>query len=109
MPARLDELLKAAGEPTRLRILNLLSRGRVCVCDMQSVLGIPQPTISRHLGVLRHAGLVKDDRQGTRMIYSLVDSEAAFVLALNGLLNEFRAREKTLSTDLDLLGRAHGR
>ena len=68
MPVKLDELMKAAGEPTRLRILNLLGQGSVCVCDMQSVLGIPQPTISRHLAVLRHAGLVKDDRQGTRMV-----------------------------------------
>jgi ArsR family transcriptional regulator, arsenate/arsenite/antimonite-responsive transcriptional repressor len=109
MPIRLDELLKAAGEPTRLRILNLLSRGSVCVCDMQSVLGIPQPTISRHLGVLRHAGLVKDDRQGTRMVYSLTPTETSFMGALGGLLDEYSAREETLRTDLDLLRRTHER
>jgi ArsR family transcriptional regulator, arsenate/arsenite/antimonite-responsive transcriptional repressor len=109
MPVRLDELLKAAGEPTRLRILNLLGRGSVCVCDMQSVLGIPQPTISRHLGVLRHAGLVKDDRQGTRMVYSLTQTETSFLSALEGLLDKYSAREEALKSDLDLLRRIHGR
>jgi ArsR family transcriptional regulator, arsenate/arsenite/antimonite-responsive transcriptional repressor len=109
MPVRLDELLKAAGEPTRLRILNLLSRGSVCVCDIQSVLGIPQPTISRHLGVLRHAGLVRDDRQGTRMIYSLTNTETSFMAALYSLLDEYSAHEKALRTDLDLLRRANER
>lgn len=71
MPARLDELLKAAGEPTRLRILNLLREGRICVCDLQAALQLPQPTVSRHLGALRHANLVADMRHGPRVIYSL--------------------------------------
>lgn len=44
----LAAILKSAGEPTRLRILNLLRQGDICVCDLQAVLAIPQPTISRH-------------------------------------------------------------
>ena len=69
--ARLDELFKAAGEPTRLRILNLLRAGSICVCDLQQILKLPQPTVSRHLAALRHAGLVVDARIGPRVIYSL--------------------------------------
>lgn len=109
MSVKLDELMKAAGEPTRLRILNLLTRGSVCVCDMQSVLGIPQPTISRHLGVLRHAGLVMDDRQGTRMVYSLTNTETRFTAALHWLLQEYSAHEEPLRADVDLLRRLHER
>jgi len=67
----LHELLKAAGEPTRLRILNLLRQGDVCVCDLQTVLQLPQHTVSRHLAALRHAGLVADRRSGQRVVYSL--------------------------------------
>ena len=54
---RLAEILRAAGEPTRLRLLNLLRLGEACVCDLQVVLEIPQSTVSRHLATLRHAGL----------------------------------------------------
>lgn len=71
MAPRLDELLKAAGEPTRLRILNLLREGSICVCEIQAFLQLPQPTVSRHLAALRHAGLVSHRRDGTRIMYAL--------------------------------------
>jgi ArsR family transcriptional regulator len=68
---RLDQLFKAVSEPTRLRLLSLLRTGSSCVCELYSVLQIPQPTASRHLAALRNAGLVEDYRSGTRTIYSL--------------------------------------
>jgi ArsR family transcriptional regulator len=68
---QLDKLLKALADPSRLRILNILLQQEVCVCDMQSVLGLPQPLLSRHLAYLRNAGIVRDRREGSRVWYSL--------------------------------------
>lgn len=58
-----DTLLKGCADPTRLRILNLLGAGELCVCDIHELLGLPQPTVSRHLAYLRRAGLVDVTRE----------------------------------------------
>ncbi len=65
-------LFKALADPTRLRILNLLLEGCLCVCEMETVLGLSQPLLSRHLAYLRAAGIVLDKRYGARVRYSLV-------------------------------------
>lgn len=56
---KLDSLFKAFADPTRLRILNVLAVGELCVCDIVTLLELPQPTVSRHLATLRHAALVE--------------------------------------------------
>jgi len=103
---RLDELLKAAGEPTRLRILNLLRKGSICVCDLQAVLEIPQPTISRHLAALRHSGLVQDVRNGTRVVYSLTAARTPQLEALYQFLEKACPAEELLQSDLQNFERA---
>lgn len=73
---RLKELehhFKALADVTRLRILNLLLHGELCVCDIQHVLDATQPNVSRHLAYLRNAGLVRDRRDGYRIFYRLAD------------------------------------
>jgi ArsR family transcriptional regulator, arsenate/arsenite/antimonite-responsive transcriptional repressor len=65
------ELFKALADETRLRILNLLVQGELCVCDIMTVLEIGQSKASRHLACLRNAGLVSDRRSGVWMHYSL--------------------------------------
>jgi len=67
----LAALCKALGDETRLRLLALLARGEVCVCDLHSSLRLPQPTVSRHLAALRRAGLVAARRDGIWMHYRL--------------------------------------
>lgn len=67
--AYLAQLLEAVAEPTRLRILNLLEQGEFCVCKLQAVLGLNEPTVSRHLTRLRFAGLVSSQRNGSRVMY----------------------------------------
>ncbi len=66
---------KALSDETRLRIVTLLSRGELCVCDLMAILDLPQSTVSRHLATLRHAGLVEDRRQGVWMYYSLAGND----------------------------------
>ena len=67
------QLFKALADETRLRILNLLCRRELCVCQIVEVLGTGQSKTSRHLAHLRHAGLVTDRREGLWMYYSLSD------------------------------------
>ena len=64
-------LFQALGDPTRLRILNLLSAGELCVCYFVEILGDPQPKISRHLAYLRRAGVVDARREGKWIHYRL--------------------------------------
>ena len=97
---RLDEILKAAGEPTRLRILNLLRLGSICVCDLQAVLDLPQPTVSRHLAALRHAGLVIDARVGPRVIYSLAPTTTPTLRAFHEFLEKTCPSAQELLPDL---------
>jgi ArsR family transcriptional regulator len=69
-------IFKALGDETRLRILGLLTRGERCVCDLMTVLELPQSTVSRHLATLRKAGWVADRRQGLWMYYRLAGEES---------------------------------
>lgn len=66
-----EAVMKAAGEPVRARILKLLERGELCVCELMEVLGLSQSTISGHLSILKQAGLVTGRRQGKWSYYSL--------------------------------------
>ncbi|MEO8138588.1 MAG: metalloregulator ArsR/SmtB family transcription factor [Gemmatimonadota bacterium] len=64
-------LLEALGEPTRLRIVNCLTAAPLFVSDLQALLDLPQPTVSRHLKVLREAGLVRDTPIAQFVLYRL--------------------------------------
>ncbi len=66
------ELMKALSHETRLRVLHLLvERDGLCVCDLYEVLKLPQPTVSRHLKLLRDAGLVLDYRENQWVHYKI--------------------------------------
>lgn len=71
----LEMLFQALGDRTRLRLLNLMSAGEVCVCFFVEALDEPQPKISRHLAFLRKAGLVAARRDAKWMHYSLATPE----------------------------------
>lgn len=66
-----SELLVTVAEPTRLRILNCLSAGALFVSDLQAILDQPQPTVSRHLRVLREIRLVEDTQIAQFVLYRL--------------------------------------
>lgn len=97
------EMLRAAGEPTRLRLLNLLRVGSICVCDLQAVLRLPQSTISRHLGTLRRAGLVLNSRAGLRVIYALAPATRGELKAMYELLDRVCPGVAELQKDAEAL------
>lgn len=76
--SRVDAMFRAFSDRTRLRILNLLSGGELCVCDLVEVLQVPQPTASRHLAYLRKAGLVKSRRDKYWIHYRIAPAGDAF-------------------------------
>ncbi|MGB7211112.1 MAG: metalloregulator ArsR/SmtB family transcription factor [Gemmatimonadales bacterium] len=68
------DLLTAIAEPTRLRIVNCLAAAPLFVSDLQAILKLPQPTVSRHLRILRDAGVVHDTAIGQFVLYRLRSS-----------------------------------
>jgi ArsR family transcriptional regulator len=66
---QLEAIFKALADKTRLRVLALLGNNEVCVCHIHDSLGLPQPTVSRHLAYLRRSGLVTVRRDGVWMHY----------------------------------------
>lgn len=66
-----ETVLKAAADPTRVRILKILEGGEMCVCQIIAILSLGQSTVSKHLFLLRAAGLIKDRRDRKWVYYSL--------------------------------------
>jgi len=66
-----ESVLKAVSDPTRVRILKILEGGEICVCQIIAILSLGQSTVSKHLFLLRAAGLVKDRRDRKWVHYSL--------------------------------------
>ena len=70
---RIALVLKAMADPVRLRLLNVLQSGELCVGDLVERIGTSQANISKHLGVLKRAGLVSCRRDGHMILYAIED------------------------------------
>lgn len=64
-------MLKALGEPTRLKIVKFLSMQELCVCELEAVLDMSQPRVSQHLRVLKQAGIIKERKDRQKSYFSL--------------------------------------
>jgi ArsR family transcriptional regulator, arsenate/arsenite/antimonite-responsive transcriptional repressor len=80
------ELFKAFADPVRIRLLNLLARGEVCVCHLHEALDLPQSTVSRHLAYLRKRGLVIGRKEGLWVHYRLAKPTGELHRTLIGCL-----------------------
>ncbi len=80
----LDLLFRGFADPTRIRILNLLVAGELCVCDLVELLGLPQSTVSRHLRYLHRAGLVEVSRDWKFAHYRLAEPRLSVQRTLLG-------------------------
>ncbi|NOY87981.1 MAG: winged helix-turn-helix transcriptional regulator [FCB group bacterium] len=79
-------IFKALSEPIRLRIVVLLTKGELCVCDLTEILSLPQSTISRHMSRLKTAGMVADRREGRWIHYRLKETDNVFINSLKRIL-----------------------
>ncbi|MFH1024152.1 MAG: metalloregulator ArsR/SmtB family transcription factor [Planctomycetota bacterium] len=64
-------IVKAMAHPTRLFLVDELSRGERCVCELTAMVGDDISTVSKHLSILKNAGIVLDERRGAQVFYSL--------------------------------------
>lgn len=64
-------IIKAMAHPTRLFMVDELAKGERCVCELTEMVGADMSTVSKHLSILKAAGIVTDDRRGNRVFYSL--------------------------------------
>lgn len=86
------DLLKLVSDESRLRILLLLYRKELCVCQIMGVLGMAQPLVSRNLSLLSRAGFLEDRREGKLMFYRirepLPERQAALLRTIGGFLKD---------------------
>ncbi len=81
------KVMKALSDPNRVKILKLLQRKSLCVCELREILGISQPTVSKHLKVLEESGLVCFIKSGLWVDYYLADgSQSPYAASLLGNL-----------------------
>lgn len=66
------QVFKALAHPGRLLMVEELSRGERCVCELAALVGSEMPTVSRHLAQLRNAGIVQDEKRGAQVFYRLM-------------------------------------
>ena len=92
-PSSVEQLFRAVADATRVRILHLLRDGALCVGDLVSVLGVPQPTASRHLAYLRKSGLVVDERRGQWSFYELAPADSEFHAKVLGAVHAGESRQ----------------
>jgi ArsR family transcriptional regulator, arsenate/arsenite/antimonite-responsive transcriptional repressor len=102
----LEQYFKALGDINRLRILNLLLHGELCVCDIQHVLQVTQPNVSRHLSYLKNSDLVLDRRDGYRIFYRLADDKRGKKKRLFEFLQDACKNEEQLRADTNRLKEA---
>ena len=82
-------IFKALGHPSRLAMVHTLGTGERCVCELQEVVGLDMSTVSRHLAVLREAGLVSSDKRGKQVFYTLkLACTANFLNCIQSALKE---------------------
>ncbi|HYC00741.1 MAG TPA: metalloregulator ArsR/SmtB family transcription factor [Candidatus Limnocylindrales bacterium] len=103
-----SRLFKALADETRIRIVALLSHGELCVCHLEAALGLSQPAASRHLAVLRNAGVVDTRREGSWVYYGLTrQADPACRQQLEALVAGF-ARRTVLREDVKRLLKVRG-
>ncbi len=98
-------IFKALSDPTRLRLLNLLAEGEVCVCFLGDVLQMVQPKVSRHLAYLKRAGLVVARREGKWMYYTWAHGNDALIRTVVNGLRDWMAKDPTLRSERAALRR----
>ena len=104
----LTRLFRALGDETRLRMVALLSHGELCVCHLEKALDLPQPNVSRQLGILRMAGVVDARREGTWVYYKLAEQEHDAVQTVLATLTRAFGAERAVRIDHARLRKACG-
>ncbi len=101
--ADLVYILKALADENRIRILNLLRNGELCVCDIEDVLGIKQSNASRHLNRLKVAGIIVPKKKSQWVYFRLKDDTFAKFPFLSLIINDEVQKISVCKEDLEQL------
>lgn len=93
------KIFKALSDESRLRILNLLARKPLCVCEITEILQLATSTISKHLSILREAGFIIDKKDGKWVNYCLNDTAGEPVKILTNLMVGWLTQNETATGD----------
>ena len=104
----MEQVLKALGDATRLRILGLLLAGEVCVCHIHESLRIPQPKASRHLAYLRRSGLVETRKDGLWVYYRLAEPRDPVIATIQQAVTHALQHLDAVRSDIDRLEKKTG-
>jgi DNA-binding transcriptional ArsR family regulator len=97
-----EMVMKAVADPTRVRILKLLEEGEICVCQIVAVLELGQSTVSKHLFLLKVAGLVRERQEGKWVYYALGGSgEAPYARKMLNALKGWLGDDTVVARDRD--------
>ena len=100
-----ERIFNAAADINRLRILKMLEVKPMCVCEITATLGIAQPSVSRHLALLRNAGLVVDKKRSFWVDYSIVSGAKGMVLAVLSALRRWDGEDPQIMADREKAAR----
>jgi len=92
-------IFKALAHPSRVFVVNELARGEKCVCELTEMIGADKSTVSKHLSILKQANIIRDEKRGTMVFYSL---QAPCVLKFMGCV------ENMITANLKELTEIHG-
>lgn len=96
------KIFKALSDKNRLRILLMLTKKKLCVCEIQDILGITVSTVSKHLSILRDIGFIVDEKEGKWVNYSLNTASKDIILNQIMLVLPFYLNdEKLIQSDLE--------
>ena len=105
---KVEKIMKLLSDSTRLRILMLLTRRELCVCQIMGVLGVSQPLVSRNLKLLGDAGFLEERKEGKLVFYSMKKKMDALNARLIELLKETLEGDRILSEDAQVTSGLRG-
>jgi ArsR family transcriptional regulator len=98
------KVMKALSDPCRVKIVKMLQRKMMCVCEIREALQISQPSVSKHMKILETAGLVEHTKNGLWVDYYLADgSGSPYVASLLGNLRHWLENENEVKELIDML------
>ena len=96
---KIINITKALSDENRVRALMMLAGDELCVCQIIEMLGLAPSTVSKHMAILRQAGLVDKRKEGRWIYYRLADSSAEIESEILGWLQKHLKKDKTISDD----------
>ena len=98
-------ITKALSDENRVRALMMLAGGELCVCQIIEMLGLAPSTVSKHMSILRQAGLVETRKEGRWIYYRLADDKAKKASEILGWLQKHLKKDKRILDDVKQLRR----